>query len=84
MCSTFLNSTDDKAAQINGNNGTDKASAKALAAAAYRHPVSHKPAIVLYAEPKFEAMWDAYVAATPGSIGHLFHVGYADGMSSVL
>jgi hypothetical protein len=50
-----------------------------LASAAYRHPISEKPAIVLYVEPIFEQMWDDYVRRTPGSVAHRFHVGYSDG-----
>jgi hypothetical protein len=75
----LLNSTGAEAAAIDGNGGADGADEAALAAAFYRHPVTKKPAIVLYVEPNFEAMWDAYVRANPHSIGHRFHVGYSDG-----
>ena len=76
---TFLNTTDAAAAAIDGNGGAGGANAAALAAAAWRHPISKKPAVVLYVEPIFEQMWDDYVKKTPTSIGHTFHVGYSDG-----
>ncbi len=75
----FLNSTSAEAAAIDGNGGADGADEAALAAAFYRHPVTKKPAIVLYVEPNFEPMWDSYVQGNPHSIGHRFHVGYSDG-----
>eukprot|EP01047_Picozoa_sp_COSAG01_P037791 COSAG01_NODE_3027_length_6704_cov_2.846026_1_plen_88_part_00 len=79
MWNTFLNSTDAEVATIDGNDGADAIDAAALASAAYRHPISKKPAIVLYVEPIFEQMWDDYVRRTPGSVAHRFHVGYSDG-----
>jgi hypothetical protein len=79
LWNAMLNSTDEAAATIDGNGGEDGADGDALAAAAYRHPVTKKPAVVLYVEPVFEVMWDDYVRTTPGSIGHHFHVGYSDG-----
>ena len=54
--SVFLNATDADARAIDGNSGADGADAKALAAAAYRHPISKKFAVVLYVEPVFEEM----------------------------
>ena len=56
LYSTFLNTTDDDARAIDGNGGADGADAKALAAAAYRHPITKKFAVVLYVEPVFEEM----------------------------
>ena len=79
LCNKFLNTTDADARAIDGNGGADGADAKALAAAAYRHPITKKFAVVLYVEPVFEEMWDSYVRRTPASIGHKFHVGYSDG-----
>lgn len=75
----LLNSTSTDVAAIDGNGGADGADKAALAAAFYRHPATKKPAVVLYVEPIFESMWDAYVQRTPHSIGRQFHVGYADG-----
>jgi len=50
---TFINTTDAAAAAIDGNGGADGANAAALAAAAWRHPITKKPAVVLYVEPIF-------------------------------
>ena len=56
LYNNFLNATDADARAIDGNSGADGADAKALAAAAYRHPISKKFAVVLYVEPVFEEM----------------------------
>jgi len=56
LYNNFLNATDADARAIDGNGGADGADAKALAAAAYRHPITKKFAVVLYVEPVFEEM----------------------------
>ena len=76
---TFLNTTDAAARAIDGNGGADGADAAALAAAAYRHPVSLLPLVVLYVEGCFQPLWEAYLRTNQSSIGHRFHIGYSDG-----
>ena len=54
----FLNATDSDVSSIqHNNNATTAINASELAAAAYRHPISNKPLIVLYAEPEFAPIW---------------------------
>ena len=79
---TFFNTTDAAVRAIDGNNGTDAASAAELAAAAYRDPTDGKPLVVLYVEQVFEPLWNAWMKRTPASVGNRFHVGYEDGMEN--
>jgi hypothetical protein len=60
-------------------NGESGANATMLARAAYRHPVSGKPLVILYVEGCFQPIWENYLKTHPWSIGHQFHAGYADG-----
>ena len=72
----FLNSTDDKVFSIDGNHGNDAANAKALSKAAFRHPVSGKPLLILYVEPSFEVRYTEYLKVNTSSIGNRFHIGF--------
>ena len=75
----FLNASDAAAKAMNGNGEPNGANATTLAKAAYRHPISGKPLVILYVEGCFQPMWDQYLKTHPLSIGHHFHVGYSDG-----
>eukprot|EP00039_Didymoeca_costata_P033454 m.42417 g.42417 ORF g.42417 m.42417 type:complete len:741 (-) comp9880_c0_seq2:143-2365(-) len=54
---------------------------EALADAAFRHPVTNKPVVVLYVEPQFEQIWSNYQEQHPEltTYSRMFHIGYADG-----
>jgi hypothetical protein len=82
----FLNATDAEAATIDGNSGgggggggSSPCTGAELAAAAFRHPTTRKPVVVLYVEPSFEPLYDAYLRANASSVGNRFHIGYSDG-----
>ena len=75
----YLNATDAAVKAMNGNGEANGANATMLAKAAYRHPVSGKPLVILYVEGCFQPVWDDYLQTHPQSIGHQFHVGYSDG-----
>ena len=64
---------------MNGNGEANGATATMLATAAYRHPISNKPLVILYVEGCFQPVWENYLTTHPQSIGHQFHAGYADG-----
>jgi hypothetical protein len=61
-------------------NTSTETGAKA-AAAAYRHPADNKPLVVLYVEPIFEKLYEAYMQAHPEKtpFSARFHRGYSNG-----
>mmetsp|Transcript_25406 Transcript_25406/g.72350 ORF Transcript_25406/g.72350 Transcript_25406/m.72350 type:complete len:740 (-) Transcript_25406:329-2548(-) len=76
--SMFLNASDQEVHAFDGNEGPTQIGAAELAAAAYRGP-SGKPLVVLYVEQGFEPLWNQWMQQNPESVGHRFHIGYADG-----
>ena len=77
----FMNTTDAAAAAIDGNaDAKTGANAAALAGAAYKHPITGKPLIILYVEPSFEYRYGLYLKSLPETaIGNRYHIGYSDG-----